>query len=148
SRRWETGPWIRWQAHVNLGFDFDADDVSQSEARWGLGLDVGIGQRLRLAFAVLGRDQVSRLIPQGVLDLPRCLDPIPECQANPTTSRKGELPIVGIDGGRADFVDLSIGGRVHLWQDTVIAFANVIFPLLDEGLATDPIPMVGIEAAF
>ncbi len=148
SPRWETGPSIRWQVHMNVGFDFDADDIAQSEGRWGAGVDVGIGRRVRLAAALLGRHEVSRLIPSGAVDLPRCLEAIPYCQANKTGSRKGRLPVFGFDGRRADYVDVSIGGRVHLWQDTVIAFANVILPLLDQGLTTDPIPMAGIEAVF
>jgi hypothetical protein len=45
--------------------------------------------------------------------------------------------------GRPDFYDLSIGGIV--WRDTVIAFANVLVPLNDDGRRD---PAVGLEAAF
>jgi hypothetical protein len=133
---------------MNLGLDLDADDVSQSEGRWALGCDVGIGSRTRAALAFLGRHAFDRLAPASALELPRCLAAPAACQADPSGSPKGSLPVFGFRGERADHVDLSVGGRVHVWRETVMLFANVLVPLTDEGLRTEPIPLGGMEVTF
>jgi hypothetical protein len=47
-----------------------------------------------------------------------------------------------------DYYDLSIGGRIDLWRDTIIGFVNAIVPLNRDGFRSDVIPLAGIEAAF
>jgi hypothetical protein len=44
--------------------------------------------------------------------------------------------------------DLSVGGRGSVWRDTVFAFVNVVLPLNDGFVRTDPIPVIGVEATF
>ena len=148
SSRWLLQPWLPVQAHANLGFDVDPSDLAQSEGRWGIGLDVGLGARIVLALGVLGRHPFDRLAAHGALDQPRCFDSLTICQEHPATSRKGRAPLFGFRGERADYVDLVVGGRAHLWGDTITAFANVLVPATDAGLRPEPIPLVGIEAVF
>lgn len=148
SARWSPLRWLTIRGHLNAGMSFDASDVNQSEARWATGLDADFGSRVTAALGFLGRDAISRIAAPGAFDAPRCLDPISVCQRDPSGSRKGSLPIFGFRGGRPDYVNLSIGGRVFLWRDTLIGVANVLLPLTDQGLRTGPIPLVGLEAAF
>jgi hypothetical protein len=49
---------------------------------------------------------------------------------------------------RADIFDLSVGGRLNVWRDTVFGFANAIVALNDDGVRSDVIPTVGLEATF
>jgi len=37
----------------------------------------------------------------------------------------------------ADFYDLSVGGRLNLWHDTVIGFVDAIIPLNRDGFRSD-----------
>ena len=129
----DLGRSVALRAHVNLSMLFDADDVSNSEGRWGSAIDLVFGNRGIVAVALLGRHAVGDLFPSSAVSLPR---------------RGGPQPLFGFDGSRPDYVDLSIGGRLVVWRDSVIAFANVRIPLLDRGLVTDPIPLIGIEVVL
>jgi len=116
----QVAPWARLRPYLNTGVNFD-EDLADSEALWSIGLDCAASDRFTAALAVLGRHQFRRV--------------------------KG-LEIFGISEERADIYDLSIGGRVNLWRDTLIAFANAIVPLNRDGLRADVIPLAGIEATF
>jgi hypothetical protein len=120
--------------HVNAGVNFDVADVGNSEVGYGLGLDLGITDRLTAAAAVLGRHALRRIAPAGFFSLER--------------TDGQERPLFGIDGKRPDMYDVSVGGRVSVWRDTVILFANALVALNDEGVRADVIPTVGVEAAF
>jgi hypothetical protein len=124
-------PWLEVQGFFNGGVNLDVADVDASEGRWGTGLDLRFFQRGSLALAFLARHAFHRL---GDLDVPR---------ADGTTA-----PLFGLDLERSDVYDLSLGGRVMLWRDTLMAFANVLVPLNDSGVRPSPIPLVGVEAAF
>jgi hypothetical protein len=128
------GTVVRLQPFLQGGVTLDADDVGRSEPRWGVGVDVGIGERATLGLAVLGRHALARIGPPGFTDAPR--------------TDGSTQPLFGIAPGRPDFYDFSIGGRIAVWHDTVIAFANVLVPLNDDGFRADAIPLVGVEAAF
>ena len=147
TARWTRGA-VSLQGHVNTGFDVDANDLNRSEARWALGLDAGLGSQATAALGFVGRDGIGRIAPPGTFDELHCLDPVGVCRADPAGSRKALLPVFGFTGGRPDYVDLSVGGRIVLWRDTLIVLANVLIPLTDQGLHHQPIPIVGLEAAF
>jgi hypothetical protein len=134
TRTWQLAPAVRLQSYLNGGVNLDAEDVDRSEARWGVGLDVGFAERLTAAVAVLGRHPFQRIAPAGFFDVAR---------VDGTTQ-----PLFGLQGERPDLYDLSVGGRVNLWRDTLIGFANVILPLNDDGVRADFIPLVGLEATF
>lgn len=140
TRPFEPASWARLQGYLNAGVDFDAGDVGASQARWGVGVDWAPVPSLTAALAVLGRNQFQRIAPPGFFDFPRCTTSITNC----TT----ELPLFGFSGARPDYYNVSLGGRVNLWRDTVIGFANVLVPLNDAGIQTKPVPLVGVEAVF
>ena len=132
------GP-VSLRGYANGGVDLDAEDVDHSEGRFGIGLDLGFGSRVTLATAVLGREPFAAPASPGFFDLLR---------VNPRNGRVSHAPFLGLDRGRQHFYDLAVGGRVVLWRETVIGFANVLLPLNDDGFRSDAIPMVGVEAAF
>ena len=119
--------------------NFDAEDVDGSEGHWGIGLDWLASDRFTAAIALLARHAFRRIEPAGFFDVPR---------RDLTTGRTFVAPLFGIRDRRPDYYDLSIGGRVNLWRDTVIGFVNAIVPLNRDGFRSDVIPLAGIEAAF
>jgi hypothetical protein len=66
----------------------------------------------------------------------------------PGSARKGVRPLFGFDGARPDYYDVSVGGRVHVWRERLTGFANVLVPLDENGVHTEPVPLVGLEATF
>ncbi len=128
-------PPIRAQGFVNAGLDLTPQDGSRSEGRWGVGVDVMIATRVTLSVALLGREPFARLLPPGSLDVPR---------TDGTRS-----PIFGLRPGQPSYYDVSIGGRVNLWRDTVFGIANVVVPANpNEGVRASVVPLVGLEATF
>ena len=106
---------------------------------WGIGIDVGFGARATASVAVLGRNAFTRIAPSGFFDVPRL---------DPATGRVIVSPLFGFEGSRPDYYNISVGGRVNLWRDTLIGFATAIVPLNDDGARSNVIPLAGIEAAF
>jgi hypothetical protein len=127
------------QGYFNGGIDLNITDVDQSQGRFGAGIDLAIGSRATFSVAFLGREPFHSFTSAGFFDVPR---------VNPRTRAVTMAPLFGLDTARASYYQLSIGGRVNLWRDTIFGFGNVLIPLLDEGIHTDPIPLVGIEATF
>ena len=128
------GRLLRLQPYLNAGVNFDAESVRASETRWGLGVDAGLEDRFAFAVAVLGRHPFSRPGRPGLFEVPRVVGP--------------PAPLFGIEPRRPDYYDVSVGGRVNLWRDTVFAFANAIVPLNRDGFRADVIPLAGVEATF
>jgi hypothetical protein len=135
----EVGGPVRLRGYANGGVDLDGEDVDRSEGRFGAGLDAGLGDHVTLAVAFLGREPFAALARPGFFDLFRL---------NPQTDRLSRRPFLGLDRGRPSYYDLAVGGRVVLWRETLIGFANVLLPLNGDGFRSDVIPMVGVEAAF
>jgi len=133
------GSRVRVQAYANGGIDVDAGDVERSEGRLGIGVDGAVAERLTVAVAVLGREPFAGIAPPGFFDVTR---------VDPRTGRRFRAPVLGFDRGRANPYDLSLGGRVDLWRDTVFGFVNVLLPLDRAGFRSDVIPLIGLEAAF
>lgn len=148
TRIFEPATWARLQGHLNAVAGFDTDDVDASEIRWGLGLDWGITEQATAAVAVLGRHPLARVAPAGVFTFNRCTNAtLVEC-ATQRSVRRGAAPLFGLDTGRFDYYDLSLGGRAGLWRDTIFGFVNVVVPLNDGFVRTEPIPIVGFEGTF
>jgi hypothetical protein len=149
TRRWLVGYDVGLQGFFNGGLDLNADDVSRSEGRFGVGLDVAFASRATLSIAFLGREPFSGFAPSGFFDVPRYRRSNNTCDPSGRTARGcPTAPLFGLETARPSYYSLSIGGRVNLWRDTVFGFANVLIPLLDQGIHTDPIPLVGFEATF
>jgi hypothetical protein len=149
SPRWPVGHEVSVQGFFNGGLDLDATDVSRSEGRFGVGVDVALASRATLSIAFLGREPFDAFAPTGFFNVPRYRRANDTCDPSGRTTRGcPTAPLFGLETERPSYYSLSIGGRVNLWRDTVFGFANVLIPLLDEGIHTDPIPLVGFEATF
>jgi len=140
------GP-VSIQAFVNGGFDLVVDDVDVSEGRFGAGFDVALANRATLSFGFLGREPFHGFAPAGFFDLPR-YNPRTGCPVSSPSCGHPIAPLFGLTSVRPSYYQLSIGGRLNLWNDTVFGFANVLVPLSDQGIRTAPIPLVGLEATF
>ncbi|TMB16900.1 MAG: hypothetical protein E6J59_17795 [Deltaproteobacteria bacterium] len=127
------------QAYANGGVELNGDDVDRSAGRFGFGLDCAVKERFTAAVAVLGREPFQGIAPPGFFDVAR---------VDPSTGRRFMAPVLGLERDRASTYDLSLGGRMNLWHDTVFGFANVILPLNRDGFRSDVIPLAGVEAAF
>jgi len=129
--------WDRVEPFLNLALDFDASDFAQSQARYGVGVDVDVVSRFGLVFAFLGRSQFKDPVSSSETDF---------LYLTPTGPR--QEPLLGLDLGRKDFFDFSFGLRAVLWRN-VMLFANGIYALNDQGLRNDTIiPTVGFEGTF
>jgi hypothetical protein len=129
--------WSRVEPHVNLGLDLRTDDVGESQARYGVGVDVDVTKRLGVALAFLGRSQFARSEPAGATSF-----------LHLTPSGPAAEPLLGIDFDRKDYFDFSFGARAVVWRQLMV-FANGIYALNDDGLRSSAvIPMVGVEGTF
>lgn len=148
TRVWEPASWARLQAHANAAAGFDTEDVENTEIRWALGLDWSVTERLTAAVALLARHPLARVAPAGGLAFDRCTGATLEECATRRDVRRGRAELFGLSPDRVDYWDLSLGGRGGLWRDTVFGFVNVVVPLNDGFVRTEPIPIVGVEATF
>ena len=129
--------WGRLEPHANLGVDLNANDVDQSQLRYGIGADIDATKRLGFSLAFLGRTEFSRSAPRS--------DTLFLHSVNGTNQLQ---PLLGLDFGRKDFFDLSFGARAVVWRD-IMLFVNGIYALNNEGLRNDTIiPTVGFEGTF
>jgi hypothetical protein len=141
-------PGITLAGRANAGVDIDASHLDRSEARWGLGLDFGFADRGAVAVAILGRNAFSETVERSP---PSCLPGGTISLEDPCIQAlvgQSELGLLGVSTGRPDFFDLSVGGRVVVWDDRLVFFANVLVPLNDDGFRARVIPLAGLEALF
>lgn len=127
-------PHVRVQLFLDAGLDLTPENARRGEGRYGAGADLLLGTRATLSLAFLAREPFARLLPPGLVQVPR--------------AGGGRTPIFGIDPGHPSYYDLSIGGRVNLWRDTVFLLGTVRIPLNDDGVRASVVPLVGVEAAF
>ena len=127
--------WDRVEPELNLGIDYNADDVSRSAARYALGVDIDATRWCNFNVAYLGRSQFEGS----------------DTNTNFQHLHGGQLvsePLLGLDFGRTDTSDLSFGVRFVVWGN-VMVFANGIYAINDQGLRNDTIiPSGGVEATF
>jgi hypothetical protein len=135
------------QFFVNGGVDLNIDDVDISQGRFGVGADLALGDVATLSLAFLGREPFHGFTPAGFFDVPRYRPSDQTCRANSTRGCP-LAPLFGLKTVRPSYYSLSLGGRVNLWRHTVFGFANVLIPLNDQGIHTNVIPLVGVEATF
>jgi len=130
----ELAPYVRVQGYLNAGVDLTPQESDRGEGRFGVGIDVMLATRVTLSVALLGREPFGRLVPPGTMDVPR---------ADGTRS-----PVFGLNPGRPSYYDVSVGGRVNLYGDTVFGIFNVVMPANRDGVRASVVPLVGIEVAW
>jgi hypothetical protein len=148
---WTAASALSLQGHASLAMLLDADDVGRrSEGRWGMGLDIGF-DRWQFAVGVLGREPTGPTFSSDEIDrlaLPACIGTPAECVPTALPGRRQTRVLFGLASTRPNYVDGSIGLRVLLWKDHLTGVLGMIAPILDEGLTTDPVPVIGLEGSL
>jgi hypothetical protein len=130
----ELAPYVRVQGFLNAGLDLVPEQSDRGEGRYGVGIDVMLASRVTLSVAFLGREPFGRLVPPGTMDVLR--------------ADGSRSPVFGLSPGHPSYYDVSVGGRVNLWRDTVFGMFNVVVPANRDGVRASIVPLVGIEVAF
>jgi hypothetical protein len=129
--------WNRVEPALNLGIDYNANDVSHSAARYAAGVDVDVTKWMNMNVAYLGRSQFKGTA-----------EPEDTAFKHLHGGQVVSEPLLGLDFGRKDTSDLSFGVRFVVWGN-VMVYANGIYAINDSGLRNDTvIPAGGVEATF
>jgi hypothetical protein len=122
---------------ANLAIDIDTESVSQSQVRYGIGVDADVLPRLGLSLAFLGRSEFSESASPSETSFLHLVNGTPQ-----------EEPLLGLSFSRKDYFDLSFGLRAVVWRDLMV-FVNGLYALNDQGLRNDTIiPLIGVEGTF
>lgn len=143
----------RFEPHLNLGIDFNADDVNRSSFLYTVGGTLRIGEKLGVVIDFLGRHEFGGIsvhfasedkIKGGILDKPSG-----SCRADQPcfVAREVEFSAIPIRIKRNDIANFSFGLRYALGTGGSIFFGGVI-PLNTDGFRADFIPSGGIEYTF
>lgn len=150
----------RFEPHLNVGVDFNADDVDRSSFLYAVGASVLLWKQLGLVIDFVGRSEFGKFqirVPRDQEGNPLDrvqglgLDRAPtSCTlTQPCFQRPGatSFSIFPVNFQRNDIADFSFGLRQALGTSGSIFFGGVI-PLNDDGLRADFIPSGGIEYTF
>jgi hypothetical protein len=142
----------RVEPHLNVGVDFNADDVDRSSFVWSVGASFLVWRQLGLLINFLGRSEFGRFqvnVPEGQI-LGNLLDRSPDtCTAEQPCFLAGTRSFLAFPEPfkRNDIADFSFGLRYTLGTSGSVFFGGII-PLNDDGLRADFIPSGGIEYTF
>jgi hypothetical protein len=146
----------RFEPHLDLGVDFNADDVERSSFLYAVGASILVWRQLAFLVDFIGRDEFARfplrVPPQGILtglNLNKAADTCTSEQPCFLSFAHGlpTFPGIPIKIKRNDIADFSFGFRYALGTSGSVFFGGII-PLNDDGLRADFIPSGGIEYTF
>jgi hypothetical protein len=123
----------RFDFHLQVGIDINADDTERSRVRYGAGVAVQLIERVAFLLDIIGSSSIADQ------DISVTVPVIIGAQEAGTQTITQEL--------RTDIVDLSVGFKAALAQ-SVVGFASVFIPLNDDGLRADVVPTAGLEVSF
>ena len=143
--------WDLVEPHLNLGLDFNTEDIDRSAFLYSVGVAALVWDRLGAGIDVIGRSEFGRLQPGKGSGL----DGLALERAAATCSR--ENPCALSDNPRSfrfpfkikrnDIIDISFGLRYALGTSGSVFF-GAIMPLNDDGFRADFIPSGGVEYTF
>lgn len=150
----------RVEPHLNLGVDFNADDVDRSSFLYAVGATLLVGKNLGLMVDFIGRSEFGRFpvrFPTEALYTGTLLNRAAEtCTAQQPctlqTTPQGNLktlsfPFFPTRIKRNDIADFSFGLRYALGTSGSVFFGGII-PINDDGFRADFIPSGGVEYTF
>jgi hypothetical protein len=146
----------RFEPHLNLGVNFNTDDVDRSSFLYTVGATVLVGTKLGLGVDFIGRSEFSRLPvhvpPSGIyqgLVLDRAPDTCTAAQPCSLNLSKGVIPFPFFPEKikRNDTADFSFGVRYALGISGSLFFGGIV-PLNSDGFRADFIPSGGVEYTF
>jgi len=144
--------WNRFEPHLNLGFDLNANDVDRSSFLYTVGATIQVLQPLALMIDVIGRTEFSglqvnknKLLSDGLF-----LDkPISQCtQAALCSGQQTKVAVFPENfTQRNDIVNFAFGLRYGIGASGSVYFGGVV-PINDDGFRADFIPSGGVEYTF
>jgi hypothetical protein len=152
----------RLEPHLNIGLDFNADDVDRSSFLYAVGTTLLIGKNIGLVFDFIGRSEFGRIqvhfppstiLSGNVLDRPanQCTTTQPcmfqRSKENPNIAKTIFFPFFPERIKRNDIVNFSFGLRYALGESGSVFFGGFI-PLNNDGFRADFIPSGGVEYTF
>ncbi len=144
----------RIEPHLNLGVDFNTDDVDRSSLLYTVGTTVLMWRKLGLVVDFLGRHEFEGLrvsVPSAGLYRGALLDRDPKTCTNDNpcffSGASIAFPFFPIPIKRNDIADFSFGLRYALGTGGSLFFGGII-PLNDDGFRADFIPSGGLEYTF
>jgi outer membrane putative beta-barrel porin/alpha-amylase len=128
--------------HANLGMAFNTDDLERTQARYDIGVSYQVIDQLALLLDLVGSSGLDddQFTVNGVGTAPRGVK-IVRGAAFPFTGQS----LVAIP--RGDNVNIVPGLKFSI-ADRVVAFAEAIVPVTDDGLRASVLPTAGIEVGF
>jgi hypothetical protein len=148
--------WKHFEPRLNIGVDFNTDDVDRSNFLYAVGGTLLIGTQLGVIVDFLGRSEFSKLpvhIPKnGIYPTGRVLDR----NANTCTTTQPcfikpidpiPIPFFPEKIKRNDIADFAFGLRYALGTRGTVFFGGIV-PINDDGLRADFIPSGGLEYTF
>jgi hypothetical protein len=144
--------WDRFEPHVNLGFDLNADDVDRSSFLYTVGATVQVVQPLALMIDLIGRTEFNGLsVNQNQLNSGGLLlsKPVSQCTQEAPCSGQGTSVAVFPKNfaQRNDIMNFAFGLRYGIGTSGSVYFGGVV-PINDDGFRSDFIPSGGIEYTF
>jgi hypothetical protein len=144
----------RFEPHLNMGLDFNADDVDRSSFLYAVGATLLVWEGFGLMVDFIGRSEFGKLpvrIPQAGLLQGLSLDKDVDTCTTEQRCAAVNLPtsFSAFPGSikRNDIVDFSFGFRYVIGAAGSIFFGGLI-PLNGDGFRSDFIPSGGIEYTF
>lgn len=142
----------RLEPHLNLGIDFNANDVDRSSFAYVAGATLQMWQPLALMIDVIGRTEFNGLsVNQSQLNSGGLLlsKPVSQCtQDAPCSGQETNVAVFPKNlAQRNDIVNFAFGLRYALGEAGSIYFGGVV-PLNNDGFRSDFIPSGGIEYTF
>lgn len=144
----------RFEPHLNLGVDFNTNDVDRSSFLYAVGLGVLVFPQLGVVVDILGRSEFSRFLsprdqqqpslPGNMLDRTwnTCTTDAP-CRA----VANAPAFVLAERIKRNDIIDFTFGVRYLIGSKGSVFFGGVV-PLNSDGFRADFVPSGGIEYTF
>ena len=148
--------WDRFEPHLNLGIDFNADDVDRSSFLYTVGSAFQVYESFSLVIDFIGRSEFEGLrpnIPRDAVISNFPLDRAPDtCTDTAPCSLDTTQPQVSSVFfpeaiKRNDTIDFSFGLRYLLGSSGSIFFGGIL-PLNNDSFRADFIPSGGLEYTF
>jgi len=143
----------RVEPHLNVGIDFNADDVDRSSFLYAVGASFLVWKQLGLTVDFIGRSEFNGFSVNASQPLLAGVQLDKGASGQCTTeqpcrvSADGTVKVFPETIKRNDIVDFSFGVRYGLGTSGSLFFGGIV-PLNDDGFRADFIPSGGVEYTF
>lgn len=139
----------RNDAHASLGFEMNADKIERSRVNYGVGVSIGIIQRLTANLDIIGSSQfVDEDVDTPVNASAQALAPaVAQIPGASVTATGFNSSIVDVTLDRTDIVDVAVGAKFAI-VGSLVGFATFIVPITDDGVRSDFVPAGGLSISF